>query len=62
MRQYEDLLIDVLLDRGFSVEEAEKLIRLQERYEREWLEAQRIRWLGRGFSQPDLRSIRDLYN
>jgi hypothetical protein len=33
MQQYMDLLIDALLDEGFSVEEASKLIRLQEQYE-----------------------------
>ena len=30
---YIDLLIDALLDEGFSVEEAQKLIRLQEKFE-----------------------------
>lgn len=35
MRQYEDLLIDVLLDHGFTVEEAVRLVALQERAERE---------------------------
>ena len=34
MRQYEDLLIDVLLDHGFTVKEAQRLIALQERVER----------------------------
>jgi hypothetical protein len=33
MNQYEDLLIDALLDRGFTVEEATRLIALQERVE-----------------------------
>lgn len=33
--QYEDLLVDALLDRGFTVEEAVRLISLQERVERE---------------------------
>ena len=33
MRQYEDLLIDALLDCGFTLEEAFRLIALQERYE-----------------------------
>lgn len=33
MRQYEDLLIDALLDSGFTLEEAFRLIALQERYE-----------------------------
>ena len=31
---YVDLLIDALLDEGFTVDEAQKLIRLQEEYER----------------------------
>jgi hypothetical protein len=35
MSQYEDLLIDALLDSGFSLEEAMRLIELQERVERE---------------------------
>ncbi len=35
MHQYEDLLVDVLLDRGFTVDEALRLIALQERLERE---------------------------
>jgi len=35
MHQYEDLLVDVLLDRGFTVDEALRLIALQERIERE---------------------------
>lgn len=35
MHQYEDLLVDVLLDRGFTVDEALSLIALQERIERE---------------------------
>lgn len=33
--QYEDLLVDALLDRGFTVEEAVRLIALQEHVERE---------------------------
>ncbi|HEV7126597.1 MAG TPA: hypothetical protein VGN32_04050 [Ktedonobacterales bacterium] len=48
MRQYDDLLIDTLLDYGFSVEEALRLIRLQERLEQDrralW-EQQMARWL-----------------
>lgn len=32
-QQYIDLLIDALLDEGFTVEEAEKIIRLQEKYQ-----------------------------
>jgi hypothetical protein len=39
MRQYDDLLIDALLDRGFSIEEAQRLIALQDRVERD-----RQRW------------------
>jgi hypothetical protein len=33
MQQYKDLLIDALLDEGFTVEEASKLIELREDYE-----------------------------
>lgn len=48
MRQYEDLLIDALLDFGFSVEEAIRLIALQTQVERDrqaaW-ERQMARWL-----------------
>lgn len=33
MQQYMDLLIDALLDEGFTVEEASKLIALREDYE-----------------------------
>lgn len=32
-QQYMDLLIDALLDEGFTVEEAYRLIQLRERYE-----------------------------
>lgn len=32
-QQFTDLLIDALLDEGFSVDEARRLIQLQERYE-----------------------------
>jgi hypothetical protein len=35
MHQYEDLLVDALLDRGFTVDEAIRLIDLQNRVERE---------------------------
>lgn len=50
MQQYYlDLLIDALLDQGFSLAEAERLIALQEQFEREiTAEAQRrafVRWL-----------------
>ena len=33
MQQYIDLLIDALLDEGFSVEEANRLIQLREEHE-----------------------------
>jgi len=33
MQQYVDLLIDALLDEGFTVEESQQLIKLQEEYE-----------------------------
>lgn len=49
--QYEDLLVDALLDVGFSVEEALRLITLQERVERERQEEQERRefaeWMAR---------------
>jgi hypothetical protein len=48
MRQYEDLLIDALLDHGFTVEEAERLVALQARVERERTESALRRWLGAG--------------
>lgn len=35
MNQYEDLLIDLLLDYGFTLDEATRLIRLRERIEHE---------------------------
>ena len=34
MHQFEDLLVDALLDEGFTVDEAMRLIVLQERVER----------------------------
>ncbi|GAC1449597.1 MAG: hypothetical protein PVSMB4_07880 [Ktedonobacterales bacterium] len=46
MRQYDDLLIDALLDHGFTLEEAESLISLQERVERERQEQDREQWSG----------------
>jgi hypothetical protein len=49
MHQYEDLLVDALLDRGFSVDEAMRLIELQNRFERERRELEEhqrlVRWL-----------------
>jgi hypothetical protein len=51
MSQYEDLLIDALLDRGFTVEEAVRLIVVQERVERERREEEERRrfaqWMAR---------------
>lgn len=51
MHQYEDLLVDALLDVGFTVEEALRLIALQERVERERQEEQERRefaeWMAR---------------
>ncbi len=35
MQQYIDLLIDALLDEGFTVEEANKLIELREQYDQQ---------------------------
>ncbi|MBE3568402.1 MAG: hypothetical protein IMW90_22015 [Thermogemmatispora sp.] len=50
MQQYSDLLIDALLDEGFTVEEANRLIELREAYEeqlaREEISYQRfMHWL-----------------
>ena len=51
MHQYEDLLVDALLDVGFTVEEALRLIALEERVERERQEEQERRefaeWMAR---------------
>jgi hypothetical protein len=51
MNQYEDLLVDALLDRGFSVDEALCLIELQNRLERDRLDAEELQrfteWLDR---------------
>jgi uncharacterized Ntn-hydrolase superfamily protein len=35
-KQYVDLVIDALLDEGFTVEEAERLIQLQDIYQQEY--------------------------
>jgi hypothetical protein len=50
MQQYRDLLIDALLDEGFTVEEACRLIELREAYEErlareEMLQQRFIHWL-----------------
>lgn len=51
MHPYEDLLVDALLDVGFTVEEALRLIALQERVERERQEERERRefaeWMAR---------------
>ena len=51
MSQYEDLLIDALLDRGFTVDEAVRLIALQNRVERDRREEEERRrfaqWMAR---------------
>ena len=55
MNQYEDLLVDALLDRGFTLAEAERLVALQERLERERREeeerAQFAQWMSRIIEQ-----------
>ncbi len=61
MRQYEDLLIDALLDHGFTVEEAERLVALQARVERERLDAALGRWLATDHAERHARR-RDLLN
>jgi hypothetical protein len=51
MHQYEDLLVDALLDRGFTVDEALHLIELQNRLERQRRQAEELKrfaeWMGR---------------
>lgn len=51
MHRYEDLLVDALLDEGFTVDEALRLIALQERAERERREEEERRhfaqWMAR---------------
>ncbi len=57
MQQYDDLLIDVLLDEGFTLAEAERLVALQkyaERHHGEWdfsLDYQR--WVESNFKSKD---------
>jgi hypothetical protein len=50
MQQYLDLLIDALLDEGFTVDEASRLIQLREAYEEQIAKQETnhhrfIRWL-----------------
>lgn len=40
---YKDLLIDLLLDKGFSVDEAEQLISLRERIEQQQAQEESLR-------------------
>jgi hypothetical protein len=57
MNQYEDLLVDALLDRGFTLEEAMRLISLQDRLEREHRELEEQRrfaeWMAMQFRVDD---------
>jgi hypothetical protein len=59
MHRYEDLLVDALLDEGFTVDEALRLIALQERVEHERREEEERRrfaeWIARiyGTDQGD---------
>lgn len=54
--QYEDLLVDALLDRGFKLDEAMRLIALQERVERERHEEEErrkfVEWMLKLVSAP----------
>ena len=55
--QYEDLLVDALLDCGFTVDEAVRLIALQERVERERCEEDErrkfVEWMTKMVSRSD---------
>ena len=57
MNQYEDLLVDALLDRGFTVEEALSLIAVQTRIEKMQQEEvdrhQFARWLSHLFHESE---------
>lgn len=57
MNHYEDLLVDALLDRGFTVDEAECLVELQARVERERREeeerARFARWMNHIIDQGE---------
>ncbi len=43
MMQYRDLLIDALMDQDFTLDEAEQLIALRERVERQRLQEEALR-------------------
>ena len=57
--QYEDLLVDALLDSGFTVDEAVQLITLQESVERERREEEERRrfaeWMRKLISMPETK-------
>ncbi len=57
MNHYEDLLVDALLDSGFTLDEAERLIELQAKIERERREdeerARFAQWLSRIIEQSE---------
>jgi len=57
MRQYEDLVIDALLDYGFTLDEALRLLALQERVERERRDEALRREPGAHAAGSDLRCL-----
>ena len=59
MHQYEDLLVDALLDRGFTVDEAMRLIELQNRIERERREVEEQHRIAQWLAQKSDNQIGD---
>jgi hypothetical protein len=59
MHQYEDLLVDALLDRGFTIDEAMRLIELQNRIERERREVEEQHRIARWLAQKSDYQISD---
>jgi hypothetical protein len=59
MHQYEDLLVDALLDRGFTVDEAMRLIELQNRIERERREVEEQHRIAQWLAQKSDYQISD---
>jgi hypothetical protein len=59
MHQYEDLLVDALLDRGFTVDEAMRLIELQNRIDRERREVEEQRRFAQWLAQKSDYQISD---
>jgi hypothetical protein len=59
MHQYEDLLVDALLDRGFTVDEAMRLIELQNRIERERREVEEQHRITQWLAQKSDNQISD---